>query len=721
MSWQKKARLALAVFVIVFAAIVAVALWQRKQEFVQVEQVPQREDPQSLAETRGAGVFEHYTKDGKVVARIRFTGEKTYPDGRSTLQGVTVELPDRSGRTIVITGSEAEITGAKGREIATAHITGDVKLTTSDGIEVTATEATYNDSEGMLRVPGPVAFERDRMQGTGVGATYDRGRDVLWLLEQAHVTVAPDDQGEGALDAVAASAGLARSEHYLRLIKDARITAQGRTVEGDDVTIQLTEDDKRVQMVQLRGNSRITGSGASGPQHMSARDIDLTYGEDGQSLQFAKLIENAVVQLPRVGTSPGRRVAGNAIDIAMAPDGTTVTNLNASGKVQVDLPAEGDLPAKRIRSELLVAEGAPGAGLQQATFAENVEYRETRAARAELPAVDRTARALKLVVVTQPGLGALQQADFRGNVHFTDGPDLTADAPRALYRVDEDRIDLSPGDGDIGPTPNVADGQMSIDARNIELTVSGRQLKADTKVRSSMQPRKAGAPAANGGNAARVPSMLKQDEPVNVTANRLEYDGSGSLATYSGNALLWQGDTSITGDTITVDDKNGNLAAQGTVRTEIAIEDTDPKTKQKKSTRTNGRAESFVYDDAKRQATYTTGASIAGLQGDLAADRIELFLKEKNNELERIEAYGTVVSKEGNRTFTGDRFTYTAADERMVMIGKPATAVDLTPPNCSKTVATVLIHDRATGLRSGEGKGQPMRTDPIPCTAGRPR
>ena len=111
-----------------------------------------------------------------------------------------------------------------------------------------------------------------------------------------------------------------------------------------------------------------------------ARDIDLTYAEDGRSLRFAKLVENGVVQLPAAGKTAGRRVAGNAIDIALAPDGTTVTNLNASDKVQVDLPAEGDLPAKRITSELLVAEGTPEKGLQQATFAENVEYRETRAA-----------------------------------------------------------------------------------------------------------------------------------------------------------------------------------------------------------------------------------------------------------------------------------------------------------------------------------------------------
>jgi lipopolysaccharide transport protein LptA len=304
-------------------------------------------------------------------------------------------------------------------------------------------------------------------------------------------------------------------------------------------------------------------------------------------------------------------------------------------------------------------------------------------------------------------------------VHFTDGTDLTADAPRALYQVDKDRLDLSPGDGDVGPPPHVTDGQMSIFARNIELTPTDRQLKADTKVRSSMQPRKAGAPAANGGNESRVPSMLKQDEPVNVTSNRLEYDGSGSLATYAGNALLWQGDTSIKGDTITVDDKNGNLTAEGDVRTQILIDEMDENTKKPKVTRTNGRAKSFVYTDARRQATYTTAANISGLQGDLSGDKIELFLKDNSNELERVEAYGTVVSTEADRTFKGDRFTYTAADGHVVMTGKPAEMIENTPPNCRKTFAPVLIYDRAKRLASSDGKGQPMQTTSLKCGSDR--
>ncbi len=57
--------------------------------------------------------------------------------------------------------------------------------------------------------------------------------------------------------------------------------------------------------------------------------------------------------------------------------------------------------------------------------------------------------------------------------------------------------------------------------------------------------------------------MLKQDQPVNVTADELTYDGPAATAAYTGNAQLWQGETSIKGSTIVIDEKTGDLAATG--------------------------------------------------------------------------------------------------------------------------------------------------------------
>ncbi len=671
MRWQQKARFLIAIFVIAFAAIVFLAMRKRAGVTHPAENVPERLP--GVVSASGAGVINSY-KDGKVEFTVRFKSQSTFKDGRSVLEGVTLLLPDRDGRTITMTADEAEVIAPPDnpKVLSTAKLTRNVKLTTDNGIVVTSSEATYDDKEGVLKVPGAVEFTRGRMKGTGVGATYDKARDILWLLDQAHITVAPDEKGQGGAEASSSSAGLARAEHYIRLSKAAHVVAEGRTIEADEIVGLLDEKGEKIQQLQLRNQSRIVSAGPTG-QTMSARDIDLTYAADGRTLQSSKLMEKGVVELPGSGGAAARRIAGRNIDITMSPDGNTVTNLTAVEKVQVDLPADANSPAKQIRSTTLKAAGAPEQGLQNAIFEGAVEYEETRAAVDKQPAVKREVKSMRLIVDTKPGLGAVDRADFRGNVHFVDGRS-DADAPRAVYYPERDVIELSPGEGDTGVGPLVNDRQLTVEARTIQLTLSSQKLKAETDVRSVIQPQRA-KPAPGGGRGAgsaasdqtRVPAMLKQDKPVTVTSNRLEYDGV-SEATYSGNAVLWQDKSRISGGTIVLDNRSGNLTARENVRTTMWLDDVNPKTKKRTSTETKASADQLVYDDAKRLATYTsngtTPAQLVSAQGDLTGDRIDLFLKEGGNELERAEADGKVVFKDTKRNATGSHLIYTAATTR---------------------------------------------------------
>lgn len=748
MAWQKRARFAIAIFVVIFVAIVIVALRNRKPPPVAAA-IPQRQDKDCILENTDSGHVES-SKDGKVVFSLKFGAQCSYPDGRSKLgNGVEITFT-RNDKPYTVTSRQADITQTQsGDDLKTAHFVGSVKLT-SEGTEVTTEDATYDQSEGMLKIPGAVAFKRGRMNGTGVGATYDFNREVLWLQAKPHVTVTPDEKGQGAIDATAEAIGMARADHYLKLTRAAHIKGEGRDIDSDEITIFLTQDDQRMQVLQLRGNSRIVGSGESGgPQNMSAHDIDLTYAEDGRTLQHSRLLENAVVQLPGEGNSPGKRIAGKTVELAMAPDGKTVTSLNAAENVQVDLPPDAGGPAKQIRSATLSAAGAPDTGLQSATFSGNVDYRETRAARGTLPAVDRQARAITLTVGTKPGFGEIQQADFRGNVHFTDGPQVVADATHALYHVDRDQIDLSPSPDPGPPAPRVSDGRVTVEARAIEFSLGSRKLKADTKVRSSMLPQTngqtagkpgtdrgqtGGRPASDRGQTpaatasakddtqTHVPALLKQDQPVTVTSNRLEYDGSVGHAVYVGNSRLWQGDTKINADTIVVDDKTGNLEARTNVHTEMMLDEVDQKTGARKSTKSTGESETFVYDDAKRLATYTTKAHLISSQGDLTAEKLELYLAKDSNELERAEGYGangSVVVKENFRVATGARLTYFAKDETYHMTGTPVDVVEIKPDDCKKSLGAVLTFQRAVDSVNMKGNNLiRMESAPIACPAG---
>ena len=119
-----------------------------------------RADPEAVRET-GAGERKSF-KAGKLGSEISWSQALAYKDGRSKLLNVKLTVPNRNGRTIVVTGDEGEAQSPpdKPDEVSVGKLTGHVRMTTDNGVELLGNEATFNDAEGIVNVPGPVTFTR---------------------------------------------------------------------------------------------------------------------------------------------------------------------------------------------------------------------------------------------------------------------------------------------------------------------------------------------------------------------------------------------------------------------------------------------------------------------------------------------------------------------------------------------------------------------------------
>ena len=714
MRWQRVAQLVLILIVAGVIAVVANSLRGKKPPPPAPVPPPPPVKGAELYNPEGATI-ERF-EGGQKILEANLGPHTKFPDGRLAVTGGARILTRRDGKDMVISSDEADIKLRQQEppSVETATFRGNARLNTADGLEVKSAQASYSEGDGVVRIPGAMEFAKERMKGSGVGANYDRTRDVLNLLAQARISVAPDPaNGGGALDGSSNTAVIARPDHFIKMTGNAVLTRDGRTMNADDISITLTDDNNGVRMMQLRGNSRIMG-GASGPQAMAAQDIDVVYGGDGRTLQAANLMEHAVVEMS--GAAAGKRISARTINIILGPDGSTVTNLTANEGVQVALPPEAGAPAKLIRSAALVASGTPDGGLKTATFTGKVDFRENQAAAANTPAVDRTARSESLIVDTKPGLGAIEKADFRGHVKFVDAPDLTAEAQRGIYYIEKDRVELMPSQ-DPGPGAIINDGKISVAARTINFTIKGRDLFAETGVKSTILVRK-----SERNQQSRVPSVLKQDEPVFVASTKLHYQGATSTANYEGGVRLWQSETTIKGDKIVLDDKNGNMLANGNVVTDLYLDETTDSGK-KERTQTIGKAETFTYDDKKRLAVYTDKAHITGPQGDITANRIELFLKGAGaNELERAEAYAKgaepVIVRENKRRGTGTHLTYTTADQRYLMIGTPVRMIEEQDKGqCRVAEGSSMWFLRGSQQFQMDGNRVPSKTETVPCAS----
>ena len=76
--------------------------------------------------------------------------------------------------------------------------------------------------------------------------------------------------------------------------------------------------------------------------------------------------------------------------------------------------------------------------------------------------------------------------------------------------------------------------------------------------------------------------------------------------------------------------------------------------------------------------------------------------------MERAVAYGSkgsVVLREGQRRATGDKMTYTAADDNYTMTGKPVNLTEEKNGTCTLTVGTEVSFNRTADSGTVQGDG----------------
>lgn len=685
MTWRRSLRWVLAATVVAVTVVVSLTLRERPAQ--SAPPVEPGGDPAAVLESTGAVVMQ--TKGETQDFKVEAARQLTYAGGVTKLEAVKVTVLERAGRNFEVTGREA----AMQNEASRIDMRGDVRLAASDGLVATTDEASYDDAEGMLRAPGEVWFSRGALSGSGVGATYDRNRDVLWLQNDARITVAPDAAGTGGMAMVAGTAGLARADGYVRMERGVRLLRAGRVIEAETAIAYLSGDRQRVEMIELREGSRVASADETLPglRTMEARDINLRYGGDGQALQQATLAGDAALAVNGDAGGQAQRITAEWLDVGLAPDGNTLQSLVARDAVRVDVDAAGGTPARHIAADVLEASGTE-IGLDLARFRGHVVYQESVAA----GGAPRVVQSDALDLVLGGAMTDLREARFSSHVTFTEGG-LRGQATQANYAPGSGLVRLTSPAG--GRRPVVIDDGLAIEAAEITLEPEGRALKATGDVRTVVPPARS---RGTGGRTAKAPALLAGDQVSYVTGADLAYEGEAGRATYSGSARLWQGDTAIQADTIVLDERSGNLSATGHVRSTMLLEQVDAQSGRNERVSTVATADALEYEEETRRLRYDTNAHVNGPQGDVSAGRIELYLTEDGGGLERAEALDAVTMQDTTRRATGTRMTYFARDGRYVMSGSPVVIVE----ECRETTGKTLTFYRSTDTITVDGNDE---------------
>jgi lipopolysaccharide transport protein LptA/LPS export ABC transporter protein LptC len=559
------------------------------------------------------------------------------------LEGVELKLPYVSGeseQTATITADECLYEAERER----ASFRGNVKVVTSEGFELESPSLDYRGDQGTIASPDDVRFRKGRVSGSGRGLEYHREGGIVELHENVRFHIEGETGPPTEIEA--ASGRLVRSERRAWLRGGVGVRQGGRELHSQELRLQLSPDLEEIERatairdVDLRLGEGEAMPGAAEPEggekRLQCRKLHVVLRPGGAPAQAFALKSATLDVLPgRHDPQEKRRLAGHVLQFGFDEQGRLVSLEARSG------------PASARRTTLVSEPLGPGQGRQP--------WRS---------------EGRMLVARFDPASGAVRSGEFQGGFAFEE-PGRKAWSRRASYDAAASRLTLT------GEARVQDEAQRSeLQAARIELDTRTHAVHAQDGVRHTLQ------------RSVKGKSLLGREEPAIVASSLFDYDPATKTAHYREGAVLRSGKDEVRAPTIVLEEPaegRRRLTASGGV-TSLLVPRKEQgqatgKEKQKETGKEKApietRSRDMVYEEEKGTIVYTGDVRIQ--QGDITTSSPEAIvtLTEDGGDVERVNAGSPAEVRQGQRVATGERGTYTAKDETLVLVGEKVELKDV--------------------------------------------
>jgi lipopolysaccharide export system protein LptA len=462
-----------------------------------------------------------------------------------------------------------------------------------------------------------------------------------------------------------------------------------------DVEFRPSTDNSRVEPEWIHGVGGVsikattqTGNGPTLPSRMAAEDVTVNLGPGGALSELKGAGQASLEETTSTGTR--QTSSGDRLDAHFAP--------------------------------AAAASAAPGTG---AATLPGREHRPPAAGAAQIESATLDGH----VVITQ------QPAAKPGEAATT----MRATSGHADYDSTGEWMHLT-------QVPMVTDGSMQLAADKIDVSQATGEAFAHGKVKATWLAQNASIQdGPKGASASKTMAGLGGQGPSHVVADEAEVNQSTGLATFRGNARLWQDANSVAGPMIAINRLKETLVATSrdprnpvrivlvSARGRLNAPDKSAsnKTESSKDRSKNGepsvirvRGGTLRYSDAEHKALVSAmaGGRVEAETGtaDTVADEVELTLLPPGNhagkdggaaQVDTMTARGHVVVTSQDRRGTGTKLVYTGETEDYVLTGTADSPPKLTDPVKGNVTGEALIFHSRDDSVSIEGGGNQTVTE----------
>ena len=575
-------------------------------------------------------------REGKQKVEVRWRSMVGREGDAMRLQGVVVTLPflaDGRESSATIRSDECLYETSPQR----AAFKGNVQVRTGDGFELDSDSLKYWSDQERVFTRDAVRFRRGTTSGSARGLEYRAGAG---LSLGADVRVRLEEETGPPAEIESKSAWASRDERRVRFEGGVVFRQQGRELRCRSLLLHLNEDLSAVERAAAIDDvDLVTAAGAGlpgqaspegGRKRLRCRRLNVVFRAKGV-LQEALAVNGASLEIDPAPGEPRerRRIAAPQLRFAFDEQGR-LASLRGLPARQTDAGA-----SRRTRLTTQPLPPAPAAG-------RSVES-------------DRFAAAL------DPATGAVRGAEFDGAVAFAE-PGRRAWAGRAVY---DDAAGIVTLTGD----PRIVDEGEGTELR-------GRRMRLGTRTQNVTASGDVRHTLSRRGKAAR-PGMLGGEEPAVILCREFDYDAASRTAHYRENALLRSGKDEVRAPTIVLEDvAEGRRRLSASGGTTSVLHPRPEKGAAKEPEAVEARSKEMVYEESANQIVYTGDVQIR--QGDITtkSPKAVVTLTKDGGAVDRLVAGEPVEVQQGARRATGERGTYTPADETMVLVGEKVVLQD---------------------------------------------
>ncbi|MBZ5686606.1 MAG: LPS export ABC transporter periplasmic protein LptC [Acidobacteriia bacterium] len=633
-------------------------------------------------------------------------------------------------------------------------------------IHLKTRDLVFNKDSGNAWTDARVEFRTPQASGWAVGVKYAGKTNTLTLASQIHIELSGPDasvieathgiitndprqivlagprlsRSSGTVRADEATFYLGRENHVERVLATGDVTTELRTISSGSSGEKSTEIHGRADQAEFLlpgGEDLLRTATLSGKVHFEQVGVEDIQGEAGRvifdfagenQLQKVHAVDGAHL-LQKMAKSSGSAdknsgpqnfdLSAPVIDFTVA-NGRVLKQAMTSGAARITLTQAQDNPAAAqpdqqtvVTAGKFLADFNSSGGKNHLTSVRGAP--EVRIANSVQGEPDRvsTSDSVDAAFFPQGGIESITQ---KGNVTFSDNQPadkrMQAWANSGRY-TPADHILLLTGN------PRVADGGMATTANTIRINRATGQALAEGDVKSTYSELK----EQPGG------ALLAASSPIHVTARSMTaHKPPASVATYTGNARLWQDANVIEAPSIQFDREHRSVVAEGssakpaqTVLVQMEKPSTNESDTQHGAKMSSlGRsspititAKRLSYVDSDRKVHYEGGVFAKGADFTASSRTADAYLLARSQttsnqalsapgKLDRMVAQGDVLIQQTNRRAQGQTLTYTAADDKFVLTGGPPSIFDAEQGKITGVSLTFFRRDDRVLV---EGKG----------------